>query len=159
VAVAWQNLEGKLVGLATALLCRHITARYDWSEICASTLPYECGYMQHFRSSDDCARAVYASHNAFIMLTAFVSFTIALDLSVRPLIEGTTLGWFFFAETQLHMDPVWLSELAESFICNFTLGFCPGSYVRATQAAYKQTFPAYTAANVPLGLPSSDSRR
>lgn len=150
MAVAWQNLEGKLVGLVTALPRRHITVRYDWSEIRASTLPYECGYMQHFRSSDDCARAVYASRNTFIMLTAFISFTVALDLSVRPLIEGTTPDWFFFAETQLHMDPVWLSELAESFVCNFTPGFHPGSYVRATQAVYKQTFPAYKAANVPL---------
>ena len=149
-AIAWQLLEGNLVRLGTGLLRRHITARYDWSEIRPSVLPYECGYMDHHKTSDNCAGSIYKSRNAFILLTSFVSFAIALDMSVHPPIDGTAPDWLFYAERKLDMDPGWLSELAESFVCNFTLGFRPGSYARSNICTFKQTFAAFKAANVPL---------
>jgi hypothetical protein len=149
-AIAWQQLEGKLVQLGTGLLRRHITARFDWSEIRPASLPYEFRYLEHFKTSDDCASAVYLSRNAFIPLTAFVSFTIALDMVAYTPVEGTTPDWLFYAETKLGMDPVWLSELAESFVCNFTPGFRPGCYVRAGTYVRKEVFPAYVVANIPV---------
>lgn len=149
-AVAWQNLEGKLVNLGTGLLRRHITARYEWAEIRPSTLPYEYRYLEYFKSSEDCAAAIYRTRTAFVGLTAFVSFAIALDLAENPPVEGTTPSWQFYAQSQLGMDPVWLSDVANTFVTNFTPGFRPGSYVRATATTYKQSFPAYKIANVPL---------
>ncbi|RDB19093.1 hypothetical protein Hypma_014474 [Hypsizygus marmoreus] len=150
VCDAWQALEGKLIRLATHLLRRHVTARYDWSEIRVSTLPYECGYQNSFKTAAQAGGAAYASRNAFLSLSCFVSFTIALDLAAHPLEPGTTPAWIVFAETELKMDPVWLNEINESFICNFTPGFRPGAYVRYHQATYRQTFIAFKAANVPL---------
>lgn len=149
-AVAWQELEGKLVQLGTGLLRRHITARYDWSEIRPAYLPYEFSYSNHFRTSDDCAGALYRSRNAFIPLTAFVSFTIALDMVENPPVEGTTPDWLVYAENKLGMDPDWLSQLAETFVCNFTPGFRPGCYVRGGTYVRAEVLPAYVAANVPI---------
>jgi hypothetical protein len=73
-----------------------------------------------------------------------------MDMAVYPLVEGTRPDWLFYAENKLGMDPVWLSELAETFVCNFRPGFRPGSYVEARTATYKETLAAYVAGNVPL---------
>ena len=129
MAAAWQALQEKLANLGTGLLCQHITAQYEWAEICPSTLPYEYHYLEYFKSSDDCAAAIYCTRTAFVGLTAFVSFAIALDLAENPLVEGTTPSWQFYAQCQLGMNPVWLSDMANTFVTNFTLGFRLGSYV------------------------------
>jgi hypothetical protein len=150
LVTSWCILEANLVKLATHLLRRHITARYEWSEIRASTLPYEFGYRGAHKTANDAIRAAYTSRNAFVILSSYVSFTIALDMAIYPMEEGMAPSWLAYAETELGMDPVWLNELNDSFVCNFTPGFRPGAYVHASISTYKQAFVAFAVANVPL---------
>lgn len=146
----WQDLEDKLVLLSTGLLRRHVQARHDWSEIRVSKLPHECGFEQLYAKHDIATMNIIASRNAFVVLSCFVSFTIALDIAMNPPLSERPPSWLTYAVETLGMDPVWLSAINNTFVCNFSPGFRPGSFVKASSGGFAQTYPAFEAGNVPL---------
>ncbi|KAG5350774.1 hypothetical protein C0989_009326 [Termitomyces sp. Mn162] len=147
---AWERLEGKLVTLSTGLLRRNVKSAYEWSEMRVPALPYECGYRGFHQRSDDAIGAAFASRSAFVALCAFLSFTIALDMVHHSSLEGSPPSWLVFGEEKLKLESSWLNGVHQSFICNFAPGTRPGLYTRCNNIAYKEAFPAFVLANVPL---------
>lgn len=148
LVTAMRVLESYLVRLGSELLCRNLEYKYDWSEIRVASLPYQSGYEIYHRTPEEAITAAYTSRNAFVILSAFVSFAIAVDIALQP--AGEVPSWFLYAERKLGMDPIWLNGVKNSFICNFTRGFRPGAYVHAKIQTYTQVLPAFSVANVPL---------
>ncbi|KAG6852777.1 hypothetical protein C0991_009200 [Blastosporella zonata] len=146
----WQTIENNLILLARGLINRHIQVSYEWQEIRVSTLPYECGYQNQHKTSQNVLDCMYNSRKAFVTLTSLVSFAIALDTSRNPTLINEVPSWVLYAQQNLHMDPVWVNELRDTFVCDFSPGFRPGCYLKYYQAIYPEVISAYIEGNVPL---------
>ncbi|KAG6896244.1 hypothetical protein C0993_008653 [Termitomyces sp. T159_Od127] len=148
--IEWESLEAKLVKLSTSLVRRSIQAPYEWSELRVPTLPYECGYQGSYPEARQLISAINGSRGAFIALATFLSFAIALDIANNPHAPNHPPSWLVFAECKLGMDSAWLSDINDSFVCDFAPGTRPGVYALYNQATYKEVFAAYVEGNVPL---------
>lgn len=152
VIAAWNTLEKRLLALGRGLQNRNIRIVVAEDNMNLSRQPRECGYEYFFKTLAEVQRAALASRIAFLALSSFVSYMIALDLSVHPQVPGTAPSWLAYAAINLGLDPVWLNELSDSFVCDFTPGNRPGGYLQGYiyHPAAVKTLAAFTAGNVPL---------
>lgn len=150
IIYSWRALEDDLVQLSTGLVRRNIRAQHEWQDIRAPTLPHVCGYQKLYSDADIAAKNIRVSRNAFVILSCFVSFAIALDMAKNPGSSEMAPSWLTYAVEELGMDPAWLSALNGTFVCNFSRGFRPGSFVPAHRGGFGETYEAFIAGNVPL---------
>ncbi|KAG6819598.1 hypothetical protein H0H93_010367 [Arthromyces matolae] len=155
VATSWDELESKLIALSSGLLKRNMKTdvRYPWADAGLGLpvlLPHNAGYRDLYFTSNDAAGAALRSRNSFQLLFAFVSFVIAVDTVNHPHSKEDPPSWLSFAEKDLRLNIAWLNDIHQSFICDYTPGLRPGIYTYHNNIAYKQFFPAFILANVPL---------
>jgi len=121
----WRLLEDRLLLIGTTIIRRHIPETHwckamKWPSV---QIPSDFGYDEKVYSEESITYCLYQARNAFVGLTAYVSFAIALDLAHNPTIKGTAPSWLIYTQRSLGIDPDWLNELHQSFVCNFNHGF------------------------------------
>ncbi|KAM6490052.1 hypothetical protein JOM56_014631 [Amanita muscaria] len=149
----WKRLEWALQAVNFHLMrALGLTRHADLGHI---MLPVECGYTGTHRTHEFARMAAFRSRDAFIALTTFLSFAIALHIAREPIgrqqPDGSVPQWVKVLQDQ-NIHPVWIDDLRKSFVCDFMPSFRPGAYVKAEVTKCGPLFEAFRVANVPLWI-------
>lgn len=145
----WQGLEYNLLRLAQGLLALNNKTKYQMHHLQCKTVPQSCQYEGIHAHEAEVVQAAIQTSKAFVILSSFVSFAIALDLARNPHQEGATPHWITYGQSDLHITPTFLDEVSNSFIAIFSPGFRPGAYAEYRYLGM-DCFDAFLTANAPL---------
>ncbi|KAG6808876.1 hypothetical protein H0H87_012344, partial [Tephrocybe sp. NHM501043] len=148
IADKWKVLKDRLCRLATCIMRRNPQDQYE-PELTLPELPSNLGYLNVFKHTEQAQWAASRSLSAFKVLTAFLSYLFALDMARYPSAADEVPSWLEFAVKQ-GQDPIFVNEIAQSFVCDFSPRTRPGICMMSYQRGYRRTIDAFVAANAPI---------
>jgi hypothetical protein len=148
---SWAALEDPLFQVASRLLSKHRYAKEMHPQTFPKA-PHQFGYKVSHSTralAFSCAKRARA---AFTMLSALVSFAVALWLTNY---EDDCFDEAFMMLTNAREDPlpyVWLKYLQDSIVCDFTPGLRPGGFVDPYRTRWGSGLLLFCRASVPMWL-------
>ena len=163
VSKSWKTLEQSCRQIITVLSALF---KQDYPQILftcsAPPNPSHFGYSKDHRTESKARHAISQSLDAFVLLFAYVSFSIAICrkpedpafISTESLSTSTQPRWFqHLSLRQSKIHPEWLQLLADSPISNFTT--TPqrvGVIINVSRCSWINLVPSMLKANVPIWL-------
>ncbi|KAG6847656.1 hypothetical protein H0H93_006763 [Arthromyces matolae] len=147
----FEELQYSMLSLARGLIQRNIQDDSEGIEIQDPKLPWECGYRDTFTDAAMLYDAIFTSRNSFLILSAFLSFAIALDMAKNPTLSNDEPpSWVIYAEQVRHIDPLWIKGLRDTFVCDFSPFSRCGTYLHCSTPIHSEVLDAYLVAGVSL---------
>jgi len=128
VRLKWQDLESSLRELSSRLIARHPHAK-KFPILSYPKYPYEFGYNDGHQEPQFVVRCARRARQAFILLSALVSFSFSLWLTKY---EDNCFEEAFSMLAAHPTDPfprAWLDLLRESIVCDLGRGLRPGGFL------------------------------
>jgi hypothetical protein len=141
----WARLEDALLDVCTTLLnaVRIPSVEYP-------NLPWHCGYRDGHRSRDIALRCAVRARDAFVELSALVSFSISLHMTPG---SGPTSAFKLVQEKSPYKPTrAWFDLLLDSYVCNFNANFRVGGFINAYNTHWINYVENFTRVEVPIWI-------
>ncbi|KAF9470446.1 hypothetical protein BDN70DRAFT_902100 [Pholiota conissans] len=142
--IEWTRLEESLLDVVDCLL----SATKAIPKIVFPKLPWEYGYRHPHGSQDVTLRCAIRSRDAFMDLSAVVSFALSLHMD-----HNGKLGHAFLLVRQQSTykpERAWFDLLSQSYVCNFSPHFRVGGFLNPYTSRWMGYIPKFIQANAPI---------
>lgn len=150
---SWSRLEIALVWMLQLLGgFYHRDPNQDFAKF--SHYPEAFGYTMSHRSEDIVRHCAMRSRNAFVILSSYLSYAIAISSkSADELLPFYRPSWLqYICRRCPNIDQSWLDDLRSSFVCNFSFGFRVGCFFNTLDTVPDTTVEAILRAGIPVWI-------
>ena len=114
-------------------------------------LPSECGYHNIHKEVRWVKMCAQKSQEAFVVLATVCLFAIVANTGLNQSLDCREPEWITACMGE-GVNRQWLSDLQNSFVCQFTPGFRAGAFVDPYRTIWAWCFPAFVATHIPLWI-------